>query len=115
MKNRIVAPIFTLSIAALFAVMVAAPFKPAQAQSSRPRRVKPAPSPTPDSLLGPEPKPSPVANNNAPLLDVKPSKPVGNAPASTDTTHALQLFQQNEYAPAAKEAKAIATADPGNA
>src|SRR5438094_1984407 len=115
MKNRIVAPIFTLSIAALFAVMVAAVFMPAQAQSSRPRRVKPAPSPTPDSLLGPEPKPSPVANNNAPLLDVKPSKPVGNAPASTDTTHAFQLFQQKEYAAAAKEAKAIAIADPGNA
>ena len=105
--------LFALSILAF--VIVAAGVLPAQAQSSRPRRVKPAPSPTPDSLLGPEPKPSPVANNNAPLLDVKPSKPVGNAPASTDTTHAFQLFQQKEYAPAAKEAKAIATADPGNA
>src|SRR5205807_5120012 len=115
MKNRIVAPIFTLSIAALFAVMVAAPFKPAQAQSTRPRRVKPAPSLTPDSLLGPEPKPSPVANNNAPLLDVKPTKPVGNAPVSTDTTHAFQLFQRKQYDAAAKEAKEIAASDPGNA
>src|SRR5580765_1327810 len=86
----------------------------AQAQS-RPRRVKPMPTPTPDSLLGPEPKPSPVANNNAPLLDVKPSKPVGNAPVSTDTTHAYQLFQQKQYAAAAKEAKEIAAGDPGNA
>jgi tetratricopeptide (TPR) repeat protein len=77
--------------------------------------VKPAPSPTPDSLLGPEPKPSPVANNNAPLLDVKPTKPVGNAPVSTDTTHAFQLFQQKQYAAAAKEAKEIAANDPGNA
>jgi tetratricopeptide (TPR) repeat protein len=115
MKNRIVAPIFTLSIAALFAVMVAAAFMPAQGQSTRPRRVKPAPTPTPDSLLGPEPKPSPVANNNAPLLEVKPSKPVGNAPVSTDTTHAYQLLQQKQYAAAAKEAKEIATNDPGNA
>jgi len=115
MKNRIVAPIFTLSIAALFAVMVAAPFMPAQAQSTRRRRVKPAPSPTPDSLLGPEPKPSPVANNNAPLLDVKPTKPVGNAPVSTDTTHAFKLFQQKQYDAAAKEAKEIAASDPGNA
>ena len=117
MISRKVTPIltslFALSVLAL--VGVAASFLPAQAQSSRPRRVKPAPSPTPDSLLGPEPKPSPVANNNAPLLDVKPSKPVGNAPASTDTTHAFQLFQQKEYAAAAKEAKQIATADPGNA
>ena len=114
MKNRIVAPIFTLSIAALFAVMAAAAFIPTQAQT-RPRRVKPAPTPTPDTLLGPEPKPSPVANNNAPLLDVKPSKPVGNAPVSTDTTHAYQLLQQKQYPAAAKEAKEIATNDPGNA
>src|SRR5205823_13870577 len=105
--------LFALSILAF--VIVAAGVLPAQAQSSRPRRVKPAPSPTPDSLLGPEPKPSPIANNNAPLLEVKPSKPVGNAPASTDTTHAFQLFQQKEYAAAAKEAKQIAIADPGNA
>ncbi|HYV24842.1 MAG TPA: tetratricopeptide repeat protein [Pyrinomonadaceae bacterium] len=109
----ILASLFALSLLAF--VVVAASVLPAQGQSSRPRRVKPAPSPTPDSLLGPEPKPSPVANNNAPLLDVKPSKPVGNAPASTDTTHAFQLFQQKEYAGAAKEAKEIATADPGNA
>src|SRR5438094_384765 len=119
MKNRIVAPILTLSVAALFALLVAAfvaaAVTPTQAQSTRPRRVKPAPSPTPDSLLGPEPKPSPIANNNAPLLDVKPSKPVGNAPVSTDTTHAYQLLQQKQYAAAAKEAKEIATNDPGNA
>ena len=116
--NRIVAPIFTLTFA-LFALLLVgfavAAVTPAQAQSTRPRRVKPAPSPTPDSLLGPEPKPSPVANNNAPLLDVKPAKPVGNAPVSTDTTHAFQLFQQKQYAAAAREAKEIATNDPGNA
>lgn len=85
------------------------------AQSTRPRRVKPAPSPTPDSLLGPEPKPAPVAHINAPLLDVKPSKPVGDAPVSSDTTHAYQLFQQKQYADAAKEARQIAKADPANA
>jgi tetratricopeptide (TPR) repeat protein len=118
MMNRIVAHIFTLTFA-LFALLLVgfavAAVMPAQAQSTRPRRVKPAPSPTPDSLLGPEPKPSPVANNNAPLLDVKPAKPVGNAPVSTDTTHAFQLFQQKQYATAAKEAREIATNDPGNA
>ncbi len=118
MMNRMVAPIFALTVAGLFALLVVgfsvAAVTPAQAQT-RPRRVKPAPSPTPDSLLGPEPKSSPVANNNAPLLDVKPAKPVGNAPVSTDTTHAFQLFQQKQYAAAAKEAKEIATNDPGNA
>jgi tetratricopeptide (TPR) repeat protein len=80
-----------------------------QAQSSRPRRVTP-----PDTLLGPEPKSPPTTDRNAPLLDVKPAKPVGNAPVSTDTTHAYQLFQQKQYAAAAQEAKQIANGDPGN-
>lgn len=84
------------------------------AAQSRPRRARPTPSPTPESLIGPEPKASPVANN-APLLDVKPTKPVGAAPVTTDTTDAYKLFQQKQYAAAAKEAKAIAAADPSNA
>ncbi len=119
MSNQKVTPILALSFALslLAIVLVAGSASSAEAQSSRPRRVKPAPSPTPDSLLGPEPKPSPVANNNAPLLDVKPTRPVGNAPVSTntDTTHAFQLFQQKQYAAAAKEAKEITGNDPGNA
>lgn len=114
MSGRISTAKRALLFAALFAGVILAAVT-AQAQSSRPRRVKPVPSPTPDTLLGPEPKPSPVANNDAPLLDVKPAKPVGNAPASSDTTHAYQLFQQKQYAAAAKEAKEIATSDPGNA
>ena len=81
------------------------------AQSSRPRRVT---TPPPDTLLGPEPKSPPVTDKNAPLLDVKPAKPVGSAPVSTDTTHAYQLFQQKQYAAAAQEAKQIAANDPGN-
>jgi tetratricopeptide (TPR) repeat protein len=83
-----------------------------EGQSSRPRRVT---APPPDTLLGPEPKAPPSTDKNAPLLDVKPSKPIGNAPATTDTTHAFQLFQQKEYAAAAKEAKQIAAGDPANA
>src|SRR5215510_1419845 len=75
---------------------------------SRPRRVKPA-----DPLLGPEPQPT-KTDKNAPLLDVQPAKPVGNAPVSTDTTHAFQLLQNKQYAAAAKEAKEIAAADPTN-
>jgi len=96
------------------------------AQSSRPRRVAPKPTPTPDtSLLGPPPKSAPSVDKNAPLIDVKPARPVGDAPTTTttnaattsatpDTTHAFQLFQQHQYAQAAKEAKAIAAADPTN-
>jgi len=66
-------------------------------------------------LLGPEPKSPPATDKNAPLLDVKPSKPVGSAPVSSDTTHAYQLFQQKQYEAAAAEAKQIAAADPTNA
>jgi len=83
-----------------------------EGQSSRPRRVT---TPPPDTLLGPEPKSPPTTDKNAPLLDVKPSKPIGNAPVTTDTTHAFQLFQQKQYAAAAQEAKQIAASDPGNA
>ncbi len=115
MKNLIPRPEkFSSIVLALSVILAGAISLHAQ---SRPRRVAPAPTPTPDTLLGPAPKSSPVANMNAPLLDVKPAKPIGDAPAttSTDTTHAFQLFQQKQYAAAAKEAKAIATNDPGNA
>ena len=93
------------------------------AQTTRPRRVRPAPTPTPDTLLGPAPKSSPATNRNSPLLDVKPARPVGSAPSSsgssgssssTDTTHAFQLLQQKQYAAAASEAKQIAAADASN-
>jgi len=81
----------------------------AVAQSSRPRRVT---TPPPDTLLGPEPKSPPATDRSAPLLDVKPTRPVGSAPVSSDTTHAFQLFQQKQYAAAAREAKQIAASDP---
>ena len=103
MKNQKVRLILTTACAAL-ALTISA-----EAQSSRPRRVNP-----PDTLLGPEPKSPPATEKNAPLLDVKPAKPVGNAPVSSDTTHAYQLFQQKQYAAAAQEAKQIANSDPGN-
>ncbi|HEY6045999.1 MAG TPA: tetratricopeptide repeat protein, partial [Pyrinomonadaceae bacterium] len=94
----------------LIAVSILGTVNQAGAQSTRPRRVKP-----PDTLLGPEPTQPPKTNQNAPLIDVKPTKPVGDAPVSSDTTHAFQLFQQKQYAAAAKEAKQIAASDPANA
>src|SRR6059058_3808148 len=103
MKNR-KSPLILLSLCAVVAMAVTV------AAQSRPRRVSP-----PDTLLGPEPKSSPATDKNAPLLDVKPANPVGSAPVSSDTTHAFQLFQQKQYAAAAKEAKEIAASDPGNA
>ena len=93
--------LMTLCVALAFVVNT-------QAQT-RPRRVKP-----PDTLLGPEPKSPPPTNQNAPLLDVKPATPVGDAPVSLDTNHAYQLLQQKQYAAASKEAKQIAAADPNN-
>ena len=115
MKYPASALTFILVAMTLGAIIFVGTFN-ADAQT-RPRRVKPTPTPapTPDSLLGPEPKSTPVTSSNTPLLDVKPAKPVGNAPASTDTTHAYQLFQKKQYTAAAKEAKDIAANDPGNA
>ncbi len=134
MKNRI--PRLESLVLALFAlVLLFMATMSSSAQSSRPRRVKPTPTPTPETLLGPPPKAAPSTDRNAPLLDVRPAKPVGDAPVSTatntsspstasntapastgpDTTHAFQLFQQHQYAQAAKEAKAVAATDPTNA
>ena len=105
MKNHKL-PLIVLTVCATLSLVINV-----KAQSSRPRRVAPPP---PDTLLGPQPKSPPATDKNAPLLDVKPAKPVGSAPVSSDTTHAYQLFQQKQYAAAAKEAKHIATEDPGN-
>jgi tetratricopeptide (TPR) repeat protein len=102
MRNQTIR-LMLMTVWAMLAIVVAV-----DAQS-RPRRVAP-----PDTLLGPEPKSPPSTDKNAPLLDVKPSKPVGNPPVSSDTTHAFQLFQQKQYAAAAQEAKQIAANDPGN-
>src|SRR2546423_11152348 len=96
-------PLILLSLLAVVALAVTI-----EAQS-RPRRVTP-----PDTLLGPEPKSPPATDRNAPLLDVKPATPVGEAPVSSDTNHAYQLLQQKQYAAASKEAKKIAAADPNN-
>lgn len=86
------------------------------AQSSRPRRVKPAAKPAEDPLLRPEPKPSPTARNNSnrPLIDVQPMKPVVNTVGTGDTSHAYQLLQQKQFAEAAKEAKEIAAQFPND-
>ena len=90
------------------------------AQSSRPRRVKPAPppaKPAEEPLLRPEPKASPTARNssNRPLIDVQPVKPVVNTVAAGDTTHAYELLQQKQFAAAAKEAKNIGSQIPNDA
>ncbi|HEV2884671.1 MAG TPA: tetratricopeptide repeat protein [Pyrinomonadaceae bacterium] len=89
----------------------------ANAQSSRPRRVKQPVTPAEEPLLRPEPKPSPTARNtsNRPLIDVQPVKPVVNTVGSGDTSHAYQLLQQKRFAEAAKEAKSIAAQFPGDA
>jgi tetratricopeptide (TPR) repeat protein len=105
-----------LSIGALVLVLTSV----VNAQSSRPRRVKPAAKPTQpaeDPLLRPEPKPNTTArsNPNAPLINVQPVKPVVNTAAIGDTSHAYQLLQQRQFAAAAKEAKDVAANFPNDA
>lgn len=89
----------------------------ASAQSSRPRRVKPAPKPAEDPLLRPEPRTTTTARTdpNAPLITVQPVRPVSNPIASGDTAKAYQLLQQKQFAAAAKEAKAVAANFPNDA
>ena len=87
------------------------------AQSSRPRRVKPAPKPTEEPLLRPEPRTTTTARTdpNAPLIKVQPVRPVANPVAAGDTANAYQLLQQKQFAAAAKEAKAVAANFPNDA
>ena len=89
----------------------------AAAQSSRPRRVRPAPKPAEDPLLRPEPRTTTTARTdpNAPLITVQPVRPVANPIASGDTANAYQLLQQKQFAAAAKEAKAVAANFPNDA
>jgi hypothetical protein len=63
------------------------------AQSSRPRRVKPAPKPAEEPLLRPEPRTTTTARTdpNAPLINVQPVRPVANPIAAGDTANAYQL------------------------
>jgi len=105
-----------LSIFAAFLITTTA----IEAQSSRPRRVKPKPNtekPAADPLLRPEPTPAPTArrnDSNAPLLDVQPVKPVVNTVAPADTTQAYALLEQKQFAAAAKEAKDLAANHPND-
>lgn len=88
----------------------------ANGQSSRPRRVKPAPKPAEEPLLRPEPRTTTTARTdpNAPLINVQPVRPVANPIASGDTANAYLLLQQKQFAAAAKEAKSIAANFPND-
>lgn len=96
-----------------------------EAQSTRPRRAKPAPksnTTTTDKsasepLLRPEPTSSPTArrtSSNDSLLDVQPVKPVVNTVGTADTKQAYLLLEQKQYAAAAKAAKDLAAQHPND-
>jgi tetratricopeptide (TPR) repeat protein len=109
-----------------------------QAQTTRPRRAKPATRTTAtvdksasDPLLRPEPSSTPAprkTSSNDSLLDVQPVRPVGPAvdPVGTggttgttdsktaNTKNAYLLLEQKQFAAAAKEAKALAAAHPND-
>ena len=105
-----------VSVCALFAALNGGMAATSNAQSSRPRRVKPAPKPAEEPLLRPEPRTTATAKTdpNAPLITVQPVKPVANPVASGDTANAYVLLQQKQFAAAAKEAKAIAANFPND-
>jgi tetratricopeptide (TPR) repeat protein len=111
---------FTL-IAAILLLAVAT----AEAQSTRPRRARPAQksnTTTTDKsasepLLRPEPTSSPTArrsSSNDSLLDVQPVKPVVNTVGTADTKQAYLLLEQKQFAAAAKAAKDLAAQHPND-
>jgi len=122
MKRSTFIPRFLSAIAAFLLAVSAV-----SAQSTRPRRAKPASKttatadkPASDPLLRPEPtsKPAPrrTASNDS-LLDVQPVKPVGPAVSATgtaDTKHAYLLLEQKQFAAAAKEAKELTATYPND-
>jgi len=96
-----------------------------EAQSTRPRRARPAQksnTTTPDKsasepLLRPEPTSSPTArrsSSNDSLLDVQPVKPVVNTVGTADTKQAYLLLEQKQFAAAAKAAKDLAAQHPND-
>lgn len=96
-----------------------------QAQSTRPRRATKSASkttasaekPASDSLLRPEPQPTPSSrrtNSNDSLLDVQPVRPVANTVGTADTKHAYLLLEQKQFAAAAKEAKELTATYPND-
>jgi tetratricopeptide (TPR) repeat protein len=95
------------------------------AQSTRPRRTgrstttprTTTSSPASDSLLRPEPAPSPTARRTSSsdsLLDVQPVRPVVNTVGTADTKHAYLLLEQKQFAAAAKEAKELTESHPND-
>ena len=94
------------------------------AQSTRPRRARPAQKSTAtvdksasEPLLRPEPTSSPATrrpSSNDSLLDVQPVKPVVNTVGTADTRQAYQLLEQKQFAAAAKAAKDLAAQNPND-
>jgi tetratricopeptide (TPR) repeat protein len=94
-----------------------------EAQSTRPRRARPAQKSTAtvdksasEPLLRPEPTSSPARRTSSSdsLLDVQPVKPVVNTVGTADTKHAYLLLEQKQFAAAAKEAKELAAQHPND-
>ncbi|HEU4796883.1 MAG TPA: tetratricopeptide repeat protein, partial [Pyrinomonadaceae bacterium] len=94
-----------------------------QAQSTRPRRTRPAQKTTAttvdksnEPLLRPEPTSSPTRrpSSNDSLLDVQPVKPVVNTVGAADTRQAYILLEQKQFAAAAKAAKDLAAQHPND-
>ena len=110
---------FTLIAAILLLSVVVS-----QAQSTRPRRARPAQKTTAttvdkstsDPLLRPEPtsKPTRRPSSDDSLLDVQPVKPVVNTVGTADTRQAYLLLEQKKFAEAAKAAKDLAATNPND-
>src|SRR5437868_10727598 len=87
----------------------------AQSGSVRPRRVNPPPAPADDrsaSTSTDDASPRINSTTNRPASNVNPNASSGGG---GDTARAYSLFQQKQYAAAAREARQVAANDPNNA
>lgn len=95
---------FQQTIAVLFAVFTLSVSTSAQSGATRPRRVNPQEVNSEAAKEQPSPNPTPRAMNAGATLQQ----------SGGDTTHAYALFQQGQFAEAAREAKQVAAANPKN-
>src|SRR4051812_22833974 len=93
------------TIAVLFAVFAFSVPTFAQSGATRPRRVNP--QEVNDAAAKEQPSPNPAPRTTG--TQAPPAQSAGG-----DTTHAFALFQQGQFAEAAREAKQIAAANPKN-
>src|SRR5215216_6066905 len=115
-RGQIIQRAFALKLLLLLLTVAAH----AQSGSVRPRRVNPPPATSGDTsaststtTTSDDASPRISSRTNRPATNTTPD--VSNTGSGGDTARAYQLFQQKQYAAAAREARQVAAGNPKNA